>query len=315
MPRPKAHIFPRTTAMTATGNCGHTYSRRFDLPDDLVGAQRTPDRETRLKEVTDTLVDNASRQPCLTCQASIDHVAAQSWVNELVHIFNLGDLPQLVGSPRQVAVAEWLRYQRLVALRSLAEHHVNQLLNANVITVLLLHALNRSHGSSEDSDLSADLLELEAASNGGPFFLFDQDQETLAKASKKRLTMGIATWLLTRWAVRKVHFVDTPADAAQWVKSYFATRGRDRFAIQGPYGETLRTIPLDVVLSAIAVASQHDWGSRAEAEDAFVAGCQTVNGDLETFLASLTGTPLAETLEQSQVFTALQPPSTWEAPF
>jgi hypothetical protein len=323
MPRPKAHIFPRTTGFEATGTCGHTYKDRVRLPYEHSGKERTPEREAAVVKFLETTVTERSAANCPSCQAEVETVAAAGWVQSALQIFDLKPLPALTGSPRQIAVAQWLQYQRLQNLRWSAQRSVLSLMRANVLTVLMLSALKNSHTVSQDDvQITGDIhaMAFLAGSGNMPSLPVSGSLAEIygpiahgteiSKHARGEITFGLATWLVTRYLAERTNLHSASASAETWVKAYFANRARPIF-LRNDLLNPIVDVPLDVVVAAVAVASQHGWKDRFEAEEAFIAGCQGVSRDMEPFLESLHGTPLNESLEQAAVYSALQPDNGW----
>lgn len=299
----RTHL-PKTTKMTHTGECGHTYSNRERLPLYLGRHPRTEENLREAVEWARATSTYRSSQPCLECLATASLATTRQSLGEILSALGTPAPPEISGSGRAVAFASSVR---LEVVRDMVSHWC-AMLEPNrysgepaLVEVLVVQALRQSWGWDEREEPTAAMRDLVRRFHDAPILSNALRGRSLKPANVSR---ALAVWLLAQHEWGKVLNACGETRAKMWI----AFR---RDALTFRRSETPR---LSALLAARVVASMNCWGTPQDARLAFNALLEgSESGVLPLFSGSSDSLP--DLLEQAAVMSSLRPApqSPWTA--
>ena len=306
----KIRKYPKTTGITVTGECGHSYVTRLNTPYALIGQPRSPKAEKKLAAAIADTTTYLAKLRCPECGALDDLVEVQDRLRIYSELSSLSELKPMEGTPRMRAFAEELRFEMLddsitaIQLAILSEAETPYMFLA--LAADGIRALYPSDQTEYPEDFKAVAEKLGAHQ---PFYRGRQRMENsktplAANKGDGYIVSGLAEWLLVRY---KFNFIPENAleitDSTRWVKNRKG-RGTSANGIYGPYFS--QKLPLNIVYTALLTASNPGWKTLEEMEAAFKTLLKRMDRSSHNIFSEHVGSPLPETVEIVQVMRALQ---------
>lgn len=305
MPSVRIKKYPKTTAITTVGSCGHTFNHRFNVPYAFVGKVRNPKNDADLEKEKEFQKGITSKNVCPECAALVGLENLRKEMNHIVDAYNLDGMPDMEGTVRIRSYGENLRLtwlsERIHYIQSITYRTA-----CNPSTALTLAASaisNKYPQGGREEETSEDLMELFESITELASWQYNKTSTTISWA--------LATWLTVRYLVENSEILNTKTKAVDWVKAYKTQHS--------PRKNLHYSMPdYNVVFAAAIISLIPNWKDRYEAEEAFKTLIETSYPDTVQLMETRDGVPLPTILEEAKVYNTLagnKPEISYDYPF